>query len=235
MSWRMATLRDQRVYARCNDAGEFVLEEGRVEIRYRVDDGRAYRAAARNLVALDGEPILPDSACVVAAPSIEPRPKKKAKSGKTTDGSAKIPDRGIVAYTDGACTGNPGPAGYGVILDDGTAPRERYWYIGKGTNNIAELSAIKSALDAIEDPSRPVRIYTDSQYAIGVLTKGWKAKANQELIVEIKGMLRRFSDIRLIYVRGHAGNPLNERVDTLARRAIQEQATSGWELADYSK
>jgi ribonuclease HI len=116
----------------------------------------------------------------------------------------------------------------GVVLKDGKSQREFYGYLGSATNNIAELSAIKKALTAIDERSRAVRIYTDSRYAIGVLTKHWKAKANQNLIAEIKSMLVEFSDIQLIYVPGHTGDALNERADKLARRAIREKASSDW-------
>jgi ribonuclease HI len=120
----------------------------------------------------------------------------------------------------------------GVVIKEGKSRREFFGYLGSATNNIAELSAIKKALSAIDERSRPVQIYTDSRYAIGVLTKRWKAKANQELIAEIKTMLAEFSDIELIYVPGHTGNALNERADKLARRAIREKASSGWVQAE---
>jgi len=228
MKWRIATLRNNRVYARCDSTGAFLVENGRVEIRYRPDDARAYHASERNLIALRDEPILPDDTCAsLNTASISKPTKKKATKPNIAQSNASS-DRVVVAYTDGACTGNPGPAGTGVVLKDGKSQREFFGYLGLATNNIAELCAIRKALAAIDEPSRPVRIYTDSRYAIGVLAKRWKAKANQELIAEIKSMLENFSDIQLIYVPGHAGNALNERADKLARRAIREQASSDW-------
>ena len=71
-------------------------------------------------------------------------------------------------------------------------------------------------------------VHTDSQYAIGVLQKGWKAKANQELIHDLKKRMREFKRLTLVYVRGHAGVPLNERADQLARAAVASRATAGW-------
>jgi len=71
-------------------------------------------------------------------------------------------------------------------------------------------------------------VHTDSQYAIGVLTKGWKAKANQQLIADIKERIRNFPRLLLVYVKGHAGVPLNERADELARQAVASRSTSGW-------
>ena len=68
-------------------------------------------------------------------------------------------------------------------------------------------------------------VHTDSQYSIGVLTKGWKAKANQELIASVKSALAGRRGWHLRYVPGHAGVPLNERADELARQAVQRRAS----------
>jgi ribonuclease HI len=238
MSWRIATLRNDRVYARCDSTGAFIVENGRVEIRYRPDDGRAYYASERNLIARKDEPVLPDDTCASLNAPVAYKPmKKKDRKPNVAQSTASV-GQAVVAYTDGACTKNPGPAGMGVVLKDGKSRREFFGYLGSATNNIAELSAIKKALTAIDKRSRPVRIYTDSRYAIGVLTKRWKAKANQELIAEIKSMLAKYSDIQLLYVPGHTGNALNERADKLARRAIRDKASSDWietQKTRYSK
>jgi len=95
-------------------------------------------------------------------------------------------------------------------------------YLGVGTNNIAELTAIDRALDLIGDDAhtRRVRIYTDSAYSIGVLSKGWKAKANQELIARMRRRLASLPQVEFVKVSGHAGVPENERCDELARNAI---------------
>jgi ribonuclease HI len=73
-----------------------------------------------------------------------------------------------------------------------------------------------------------VRFHTDSKYAIGVLSMGWKAKANQELIVKVKQALKRLTDIELIHVPGHAGVILNERADVLAVQAVKTEQSTGW-------
>ena len=130
-------------------------------------------------------------------------------------------DRTISAWTDGACTGNPGPMGIGVVLLSGAHRREISEYLGPlGTNNIAELVAILRALEAIKDRKRPVIVYSDSAYAIGVLGLGWKAKANTELVARIRAFVRSFPGLRFVKVAGHAGLPENERCDALAREAI---------------
>lgn len=226
MPWVRAMLRGKLVFARATADGQLADEGGRVEIRYNKNDGRLYRAGAKNLAIADGE-VLPDDTCGEAA-EVEAKAKtaskKKARaksSGDSTNHPEVAPAGGAVAYTDGACSGNPGPAGLGLVVLTEKERVERYEYLGKATNNIAELTAILRALEEIE-PDAPATIHTDSQYAIGVLQKGWKAKANKELIADLRRAMGE-RPIRLVYVKGHAGVPLNERADELARRAISER------------
>jgi len=132
-------------------------------------------------------------------------------------------EEGVVEFhTDGACSGNPGPAGFGVVKRTHDEYEEWRKYIGQGTNNVAELRAIESALEAVEDRSRTVRILSDSRYAIGVLTKGWNVNANEELVKRIRELLKEFDDLTIGKIEGHAGDPLNERADKLARGAIPD-------------
>ena len=127
----------------------------------------------------------------------------------------------IFAYTDGACTGNPGPMGIGVVLLAGSHRKEISAYLGpRGTNNIAELTAILRGLESVADKSRPVVVYSDSAYSIGLLTQAWKAKANVELVEQLRALCRQFADLRFVKVAGHSGIPLNERTDQLARDAV---------------
>jgi ribonuclease HI len=229
--------KDAEVLARCDDAGELVAPGGRVEIRYRPQDGRAYHAAVRNLEPLATPELLPDSACAEvkdppAAGSAKkngskPGSKYGARPTKTAQVVGPAPENALLAYTDGACSGNPGPCGAGVVLIDGKQRRELSEYLGEGTNNIAELTAIELAL-RVAPPERPLRVHTDSQYAIGVLTKGWKAKANQELIAKLRALVVAHSQLELVYVPGHSGVLLNERADVLAVQAVQARASSGW-------
>ncbi len=257
MPWRAALLKGNRVLARCDEAGAFVDEGGRVEVRYRPTDARAYRAGVRNLTALPG-PIHPDDHCVPA--QAEPAPSAAASPASASSASSASASRAtnnrvsgtkkaavakalspgeaqrvldaaeVVAFTDGACSGNPGPCGIGVVLlsEKGKSQRELSEYLGTGTNNVAELTAILRALEAAPNLEQTLNIHTDSQYAIGVLQKGWKAKANQELIAAIKERMRRFKALKLIYVPGHSGVPLNERADELARMAVSSRSTSAW-------
>ncbi len=133
------------------------------------------------------------------------------------------PEAGIVEFhTDGACSGNPGPCGFGVVMRRGEEYAEWREYLGKGTNNIAELRAIESALESVDDRSATVRIHSDSRYAIGVLTKDWNVNANRSLVERIRERLVDFEDVEIEKIEGHAGHPLNERADRLARQAIPD-------------
>ena len=220
--------------ARASADGELAVERGRVEIRYKKTDARAYRAAASNLNLLAGEPLVADDEVV---PGEEPDAKrtKAAAPSRADGGAAATPAReggGWVAFTDGACSGNPGPAGSGfVVIRPGGRIDEGFEYLGTSTNNVAELTGILRALEVIPADAPSILIHTDSQYAIGVLTKGWKAKANQELIARTKALLAKRPQARIVYVRGHAGVPMNERADELAREAIQARRTKPVDLA----
>jgi ribonuclease HI len=131
----------------------------------------------------------------------------------------------VEIYTDGACSGNPGPAGIGIVLRYGDREKEHAEGIGIATNNIAELTAVLRALRMLKRTDLPVVIHTDSSYAIGVLTAGWKAKKNRELVEEIVGEMQRFGQLRLVKVEGHCNVPLNERADELARRGAAMAAS----------
>jgi ribonuclease HI len=230
--WRKALFKGAQVLARCDAAGRLVAEHGRVEIRYKPQDGRAYHAAERNLVPASDAEVLPDETCAPASAAPDRKPGRggaRAPAARSGGSGAPAHDAGaIIVYADGACSGNPGPAGAGVVLIDGGSRRELSHYLGTGTNNIAELTAIELAAEAITDRERPVRMHTDSQYAIGVLTKGWKAKANVELVARVRALLGQFADLQLRYVPGHAGVVLNERADVLAVQAVERRESSGW-------
>lgn len=235
MPWVRASLRGQTVYARATQSGALDASSGKVEIRYKPNDGRRYDALEKNLSVVDGK-VLPEETCgpaeskPAAAKTEGAGAKKVTKKAPTSPPADEgpVPGVAITAYTDGACTGNPGPAGLGVVLlrDGGKKREELSEYLGVATNNIAELAAIERALDLTAEDPGSIRIHTDSQYAIGVLTKGWKAKANQELIGEIRDKLAdRKRRVQFQYVPGHAGVPLNERADELARGAIKTRQT----------
>jgi ribonuclease HI len=230
MPWIEAMLRGARVFARARPDGSLAEESGRVEIRYKPNDGRAYQAAARNLTVAQGAALLPDEACGPAEDARTREERRDGGGGSPRQPQPKPATHGVpadawIAYTDGACSGNPGPAGSGVVLvsPDGKM-HEGFEYLGEATNNVAELTAILRALEWTPPEARAILVHTDSQYAIGVLQKGWKAKANGELVASTKRVVQA-RGARLAYVPGHSGVPLNERADELAREAITTRKT----------
>jgi ribonuclease HI len=219
MSWIRMKFKDQRVWVLADEAGRPVRDaEGRAEMKYRETDPKSYRPALGNLLPDDGkgEAPRPRSASAKASPGVARKASAQAP--------ANIPGT-IEIWTDGACSGNPGPMGIGVVVLDGGARRELGEYLGSGTNNIAELVAIERGIllageVAKGDKHRPLRVYSDSSYAIGLLEKGWKAKANQELVARIRKVVATCERLSFVKVAGHAGVPENERCDELARVAI---------------
>jgi ribonuclease HI len=132
-------------------------------------------------------------------------------------------------FTDGACSGNPGPGGWGAILRYGTIEKEISGGETSTTNNRMELMAAIAALESLKQSCK-VDLYTDSQYVQkGVMEwmKGWKAKgwtkkgglANVDLWQRLDKAVEKH-DVKFHWVKGHAGHPENERADELARQAI---------------
>lgn len=139
----------------------------------------------------------------------------------------------IDIYTDGACSGNPGPGGWGAILISGRHRKELNGGEPETTNNRMELKATIEALNALKFPS-DVHLYTDSNYVKDGITKwihawknnGWKTAArkpvkNADLWQELDKAQQRHA-IKWHWLKGHAGHPENERADELARAAIIE-------------
>src|SRR5437660_8443129 len=126
------------------------------------------------------------------------------------------------SYTVGACGGNhrrdePGRMGAGIVGVAGKLYREWSIPLGPGTNQQAELLAIREALRKVRDRRHTVvRIHTDSAYAIGLLARGWKPKANQALVAEVRALALECASFEMVKVAGHAGHLENERADELA-------------------
>jgi ribonuclease HI len=198
MPWLPHKLRDSDVWAKADARGELAADkDGRVDVVYQPKPGaKVYRASARNLVRREGE-------------AIELELEKPAVTGEA-----------VYVWTDGACTGNPGPAGLGVVVIEDGERRELSEFLGDATNNIAELTAIERGLELVKKRDRPVLVHSDSAYAIGLLSQNWKAKANVELVMRLRELAAEFPDVRYVKVKGHAGVPENERCDQLAREAI---------------
>ncbi|RYY36864.1 MAG: ribonuclease HI [Sphingobacteriaceae bacterium] len=136
----------------------------------------------------------------------------------------------IELFTDGASSGNPGPGGYGAILRSGKHYKELSEGYRKTTNNRMELLAVIKGLEALKNPNQDVVIYSDSKYVIdaiekrwvyGWLQKGFKDKKNKDLWMRYLE-LAKLHKIRLVWVKGHAGHPENERCDQLAVAAYKQ-------------
>lgn len=140
----------------------------------------------------------------------------------------------VELYTDGACRGNPGPGGWGVLLRYAEEERELYGYQAAATNNQMELMAAIRGLEALKQPCEVV-LTTDSKYVLQGMTEwlaGWKRKGwrnasgqpvkNQDLWQRLEQATQPHQ-IQWKWVRGHTGHPDNERVDSLANRAIDER------------
>ena len=138
----------------------------------------------------------------------------------------------VTIYTDGACSGNPGPGGWGAVLLYGEHEKEINGFEPETTNNRMELMAAIEALKSLTKPCK-VELHTDSTYVQKGITewiKGWKAKGwknsqkkpvkNADLWQELD-KINAYHDVSWHWVKGHAGHPLNERADELATRAIK--------------
>ena len=141
-----------------------------------------------------------------------------------SDGIAEI-------FTDGACSGNPGPGGWGALLRWGGKEKELFGGEKDTTNNRMELTAVIRALESLKRPVK-VRLHTDSTYVMQGITKwihgwkknGWKTSAkepvkNEDLWRALEEAVKRH-DIEWKWVTGHAGHPENERADALANKGV---------------
>ncbi len=138
----------------------------------------------------------------------------------------------IKIYTDGACSGNPGPGGWGVLMIWGEHEKELCGGESGTTNNRMEMMAVIQALDAVKNKAVPIDLYTDSKYVMdginewlaGWKARGWKTAAkkpvkNQDLWMLIDSAVSEHN-VTFHWVKGHNGHPENERADELARRGI---------------
>jgi ribonuclease HI len=135
----------------------------------------------------------------------------------------------VTLYTDGAASGNPGPGGFGVVLISGVHRKEISGGFQLTTNNRMELLAVITGLEALKADHCQVTVYTDSRYVSDSVEKGWlfawekkdfKAKKNPDLWKRFLNVYRKHH-VRMVWIKGHASIPENERCDMLAVAASQ--------------
>ncbi len=199
-----------KVWVEADADGRPLQKDGRVRIKYQLDQPHEYRVRRQDVRGMHD------------TPEDVPQPPVHRPAERVTPQADPAGGRIVHIYTDGASSGNPGPSGIGVVLLCGSQRKEISEYIGVATNNIAELLAIHKGLAAVKTRRLPVRVYTDSGYAFGVLALNWKPKKNTEIITAIRRTMEAFDDVALVKVRGHHGLVENERADELATSAIRQ-------------
>lgn len=141
----------------------------------------------------------------------------------------------INIYTDGACSGNPGPGGWGAVLLSGDHCKEIRGGEAETTNQRMELQAVIEALSALKVTGRPVNVHSDSAYVVNAFQQKWLEKwqhngwinskkepvANKDLWQQLLRLTAK-NKVQIIKVKGHSGHVYNERCDELARQAIKE-------------
>lgn len=164
----------------------------------------------------------------------EPAKPKKENPGSNTNLNEELKNGKIIIYTDGGCINNPGPGGYGAVIFSGDKRQELSGGFRRTTNNRMELTACIEALKSLDSPG-PVILYSDSSYVVNGMMKGWAERWREKGWMRTKDdpaenadLWQRLLDlcntrrVEFSWVRGHAGNPENERCDKLATRAAAD-------------
>lgn len=143
----------------------------------------------------------------------------------------------VQVYVDGSCLGNPGPIAVGVVFLVKGQVKVLSEYFGFGTGNIAEIKAAILALKSIKNKSLKVVLYSDSQLVVGMLSKGWKAKANKKLVSELLCLASGFKEFEVLKVKAHSNDGSresfwNDCCDKLAKGAVasKESFSAKWFL-----
>ena len=136
----------------------------------------------------------------------------------------------IYLYTDGAASGNPGPGGWGVVLECGSLQKEMSGGFALTTNNRMELLAVIMGLEALKWQNARVEVFSDSSYVVKAVNEGWlakwlltdfKKKKNKDLWLRFNAVYTKHS-VSFHWIKGHAGHPQNERCDRLAVQAYSQ-------------
>lgn len=163
-------------------------------------------------------------------------PTKTTRKKKVRSVVPQVEEGGVIVYTDGGAINNPGPGGYGAVICRDGKEEELSGGYGHTTNNRMELMAVIVALRRLQQEKRRIHLHSDSSYVVNSIEKKWilgwqrndwhkadgKPVLNKDLWLELI-RLREPLDVRFVWVKGHAGNPLNERCDRLAVAAARGQ------------
>ncbi len=216
--WKRMQFKGNKVWMAVDAQERPLLQNGKALIKYQLDQPHEYRVLPKSVAPVGTSQTPPQS------PAVKKSRTGSAKAASAADVTPEACAEAICIYTDGACSGNPGPAGIGIVLRYKEKHKEISRALGTATNNIAELEAIRHGLLAVKNRKLPVILFSDSSYALGLLSQGWKAKKNTELVEEIRRLAASFAKLRFVKVKGHAGHPDNERADRLAVQAIENGA-----------
>jgi ribonuclease HI len=204
--WKRMCFKGNKVWLSLDNNGEPVEKNGKFLIKYQKKQDYEYW-------------VHKDSIKIISPENLKKQTQKKETEYKH---DPELKEKAICIFTDGASSGNPGPSGIGILLRYKDYKKKISEHIGIATNNIAELTAIKVGLKNVKNKKLPVRLYTDSGYAHGVLVNNWKPKKNNKLIQSIKKLMESFVDLKIIKVKGHAGIKDNETADSLATSAVNK-------------
>ena len=223
--WKRMRFKKNKVWLALDQNGTPLVKNGKVLIKYQLDQTHKYWVHQKHVTPIESttsESIRDEDEKKTNTKTLSKNQESKLMHEKAFSDDT---NDAIYVYTDGASAGNPGPSGIGVVLRYGNHEKEISKYIGMATNNIAELMAIREGLLQLKQTKLPVRIFTDSSYAHGVLSLDWKAKKNKTIIRSIKKVMSTLRDIKIIKVRGHVGIEGNERADVLATSAIKKASS----------
>ena len=215
-NWARKRFKKNKVWVATDSGGSLIIHKNKALIKYQLDQEHQYWVNPEKIYEISSETYAKEKPAGVGHSKKNPARKKTITPTDHPENEKNV----ITIYTDGASSGNPGPSGIGVFMQYGTHEREISTYIGNSTNNIAELTAVKTALMELKRRDLPIRLYTDSSYVCGLLISGWKAKKNIALVASIKKLMVQFDDLKIIKVKGHDGISGNERADQLATGAI---------------
>jgi ribonuclease HI len=227
-AWKRMRFKKNKVWVALGQDNHPGIKNGKVLIKYQLDQDHEYWVHEKSVISINDEETANDREAGPKPPMEETATALPENTRQPTGSIFPGCDPGsdssdiICLYTDGASSGNPGLSGIGVVLRYREHKKEISRHIGIATNNIAELEAIRVGLLAIRNKTIPVRVYTDSAYAYGLMVKGWKARSNKELVKSLRDTVSKFKNIQFVKVKGHSGDEGNDQADRLATSAAKE-------------